>query len=85
MGSTIAGIFGSHFHQYAAGKSLPSQQYKVANAIMTCRTEALGGHIYRCDECGHTVITYNSCRNRHCHSVLLHRVFQSRPERRNCT
>jgi len=33
-----------------------------------CRTAALGGHVARCENsaCGHTVIAYNSCRNRHC-------------------
>ena len=31
-----------------------------------CRTAALGGHVRRCADCGHTAIAYNSCRNRHC-------------------
>jgi hypothetical protein len=31
-----------------------------------CRTAALGGHVARCEDCSHTVIAYNSCRNRHC-------------------
>jgi hypothetical protein len=33
-----------------------------------CRTAALGGHVARCENaaCGHTLIAYNSCRNRHC-------------------
>jgi hypothetical protein len=43
-------------------------QMKVMTAIERCRTAALGGHVARCenDACGHTVIAYNSCRNRHC-------------------
>ena len=38
------------------------------SAIEACRTAALGGHVARCENnaCGHTVIAYNSCRNRHC-------------------
>lgn len=36
------------------------------HAIETCRTAALGGHVDECDHCGHQVISYNSCRNRHC-------------------
>ena len=36
------------------------------SAIETCRTAALGGHVARCDDCSHTQIAYNSCRNRHC-------------------
>ena len=41
---------------------------KVMTAIERCRTAALGGHVARCEneKCAHTVIAYNSCRNRHC-------------------
>jgi putative transposase/transposase-like zinc-binding protein len=44
------------------------EQLKVMSAIERCRTAALGGHVARCENeaCGHTVIAYNSCRNRHC-------------------
>jgi hypothetical protein len=41
-------------------------QMKVMSAIERCRTAALGGHVARCETCAHTVIAYNSCRNRHC-------------------
>ena len=41
-------------------------QLKVMNAIESCRTAALGGHVARCEDCGYTTIAYNSCRNRHC-------------------
>ena len=44
--------------------SLP--QLKVMSAIEQCRSAALGGHVLRCDSCGHQEISYNSCRNRHC-------------------
>jgi len=36
------------------------------SAIESCRTAALGGHVARCEDCAHTHIAYNSCRNRHC-------------------
>ncbi len=36
------------------------------SAIEHCRTAALGGHVARCEDCTHTEIAYNSCRNRHC-------------------
>ncbi len=38
------------------------------SAIERCRTAALGGHVGRCENaaCGHTVIAYNSWRDRHC-------------------
>jgi len=41
-------------------------QLKVMSAIERCRTAALGGHVARCDDCAHTAISFNSCRNRHC-------------------
>ena len=41
-------------------------QLKVMSAIEHCRTAALGGHVERCEDCGHSRIAYNSCRNRHC-------------------
>ena len=43
-------------------------QLKVMSAIERCRTAALGGHVARCenDACGHTIVAYNSCRDRHC-------------------
>ena len=39
---------------------------KVLTAILRCRTSALGGHVDECSHCGHRVISFNSCRNRHC-------------------
>jgi len=39
---------------------------RVLGALQHCRTSALGGHVDRCDHCGHIRISYNSCRNRHC-------------------
>jgi hypothetical protein len=41
-------------------------QLKVMSAIESCRTAALGGHFERCEDCSHTRVAYNSCRNRHC-------------------
>ena len=36
------------------------------SAIEVCQTEALGGHVAGCAECGHHHISSNSCKNRHC-------------------
>jgi hypothetical protein len=41
-------------------------QLRAMSAIEACRTAALGGHVERCEDCAHTRIAYNSCRNRHC-------------------
>lgn len=39
---------------------------RTLGALKRCRTSSLGGHVDKCDECGHIRISYNSCRNRHC-------------------
>ena len=39
---------------------------RTLGALEKCRTSALGGHLDKCDNCGKTRISYNSCRNRHC-------------------
>jgi hypothetical protein len=41
-------------------------QLKVMSAIECCRSAALGGHVEHCEDCGHSRIADNSCRNRHC-------------------
>ncbi len=47
-------------------RALTWPQIKVLNAIVRCRTAALGGHRDQCDHCGYQAISFNSCRNRHC-------------------
>ena len=44
---------------------LPSHRRAIAD-IAACRTEALGGHLWRCGKCGKEVYSYHSCRNRSC-------------------
>ncbi|MBM3405560.1 MAG: hypothetical protein FJY10_11820 [Bacteroidetes bacterium] len=39
---------------------------RTLDALHRCRTSSLGGHVDRCEKCGHIRISYNSCRNRHC-------------------
>ena len=57
--------FGPAWRRANAGH-VSLQQMKVMSAIERCRTRALGGHVARCENCSHTTIAYNSCRNRHC-------------------
>ncbi len=60
------------FRRYGAtyrqkhGASMSTAQRRVMSAIELCRTAALGGHLERCDECGHERNCFNSCRDRHC-------------------
>jgi hypothetical protein len=46
--------------------SLPGHHWRILNALLACRTPALGGHRYQCQDCGHTHFVPHSCRNRHC-------------------
>jgi hypothetical protein len=48
------------------GKATFPQQRRVLRDIVVCRTAALGGHVKKCDQCGHSDRVYDSCRNRHC-------------------
>ena len=64
----LADIIRQHGDAYRAQheSSQSSTQRRVMQAIASCRTAALGGHVDSCDDCGHQRISYNSCRNRHC-------------------
>ena len=64
----VADIFRDHgaAWRHANVGRVSLDQMKVMSAIERCRTAALGGHVARCEGCAHTVIAYNSCRNRHC-------------------
>lgn len=62
----VADIFRRYGLAYREQRTLPLEQQRVMTAIETCRTAALGGHLERCDRCGHERPVYNSCRNRHC-------------------
>lgn len=67
----VADIIRAQGDRFLDSHRVSYQQLKVLNAIVRCRTAALGGpgeggHIDDCPRCGHKAISYNSCRNRHC-------------------
>jgi Transposase zinc-binding domain/Putative transposase len=64
----VADVFRSHGAAWRAANAghLSLGQLKAMAAIEACRTAELGGHVAACEDCGHTVIAYNSCGNRHC-------------------
>jgi hypothetical protein len=62
----LADIFNLYGNSYIEQHRLSVAQHKAINAICNCRTAALGGNLQRCDCCGKEIISYNSCRNRHC-------------------
>ena len=64
----LADVFRTHQDDFLArwNPVLSRQQRRALRDIRDCRTAVLGGHLHECDRCGHRVILYNSCRNRHC-------------------
>jgi len=64
----VAEIFRLHGPQYRAKfghRMLPSHR-RAMQDIETCRTEALGGQVYFCQQCQQQRYSYHSCKNRHC-------------------
>lgn len=45
---------------------LSRHQRKILNALVACQTPQLGGHRYRCEDCGREHFVPRSCGNRHC-------------------
>jgi hypothetical protein len=62
----VADIFRQHAAEYCRQYAPDLEQRRVIRDIIICRTEALGGHVYTCDECGLEIQAFNSCLNRHC-------------------
>jgi hypothetical protein len=64
----MADIVRTHHNEFLArwNPVLSREQRKALRDIRDCRTGALGGRVQQYDRCGHRVILYNSCRNRHC-------------------
>jgi len=62
----VQDIFRDFGDEYIKRFNPPPHICKTIKAIVNCRTEALGGHMDVCDECGYSHQSYNSCRNRNC-------------------
>lgn len=57
--------YGQRYLEKYGGTMLPSHRRALAD-ILRCRTEDMGGHVFRCDHCGREHYAYHSCRNRSC-------------------
>ena len=53
-----------YFEKYGQ-RILPSHRRAIRDIIL-CRTEVLGGSVYRCKPCDEYHYSYHSCKNRHC-------------------
>ncbi|MBP1467370.1 transposase [Candidatus Chloroploca sp. M-50] len=65
---TLGDVFRRSGPAYRArwGSQLSSAQIAAMHAIEMCRTEALGGQVYRCPHGEQVRYASHSCRNRHC-------------------
>lgn len=81
---SVADVIRAHGAEYLAlrGARVTSREQRVLRDLGSCRTSLLGGHVHRCESCGHETIAYNSCRNRHCPTCLAHRSAKWLDERR---
>ena len=48
------------------GSSMPGRHREVLLKILSCRTPALGGHLFQCPDCPGFHYRYHSCNDRHC-------------------
>jgi len=62
----LAQVIDRFGEEFESKHSSNSYVKRTLSALLRCRTLSLGGHVDKCDECGHIRISYNSCRNRHC-------------------
>lgn len=64
----VADIFRLHGPVYRAKfrERMPPSHLRAMEDIERCRTEALGGQLYFCDQCQERHYSYHSCKNRHC-------------------
>jgi hypothetical protein len=64
--STVQSFLQEHFTQYQQSHLMPLYQLKAVTRLMSCRTEALGGHAIYCEEGHLNGVWYNSCKHRSC-------------------
>jgi hypothetical protein len=48
------------------GQSMPPTHRRTIQDIADCRTEVMGGHVFRCNHCEQVRYAYHSCKNRSC-------------------
>lgn len=72
MQTNIQMIMQSEKDNFLSQHYLDSEQLKAFNYMAACGSETFGFNSYKCEDCGHTYIHYNSCGNRHCPSCQCH-------------
>ena len=76
MFDLTATIFQSIIHnernRFLSAHHLNPHEFKVFNYMAACGSQTFGFNSYICQDCGHKLIHYNSCGNRHCPSCQCH-------------
>lgn len=62
----IQELFHASYSEYCNHYNPSEVQHKAASSIMNCKSGKLGCNISICEDCGHSEIHNNSCRNRNC-------------------
>ena len=69
---TLADLLRQHWSEYVAraggaGK-IPASHWRAVEAVLSCRTSRLGGHVHGCADCRGEHFAYHSCNHRACPS-----------------
>ncbi len=67
--------FGPSYLDAHDDRMLPSHRRAIWD-ITACRTQAMGGHVYQCNDCGEHFHVYHGCRNRACPACHTHQIEQ---------
>lgn len=73
---TLAQLLKHHWADYVARAGgvtkIPTPHWRAVEAVLSCRTSRLGGHVHHCGDCGHQHYAYHSCNHRSCPSCGGH-------------
>lgn len=66
----LAGLLEQHWPEYVAteGGFISPAHWRAVEAVLSCRTPRLGGHVHACTDCGTKHYVYHSCNHRACPS-----------------
>lgn len=64
----LAAIFAAHWRRFASTHRhlLTGAHHRAAEAVLACRTAALGGQVHHCGDCRWQTYVYHSCNHRAC-------------------
>lgn len=67
---TLADLLRQHWSEYVARQGgagkIPAPHWRAVEAVLSCGTPRLGGHVYGCTDCGSEHFAYHSCNHRAC-------------------